>query len=93
MFGVCDTTVQVSDLKNNLFHVYPNPTNDLIYVETPFNDNFQINILTTQGTLVQHLQRANTTRTTLSLSGLPKGMYFIQIKNDNEPGVIEAVII
>lgn len=93
MFGLCDTTVQVADLKNTSFNIYPNPTNDLLYVETPSDKNFQINIYTTQGTLIQSVQRANASRTTLSVSSLPKGMYFIQIKNDNQTFTTQKIII
>jgi hypothetical protein len=93
MFGTCDTTVQVADLNNVPFNIYPNPTNDILYVETPFEKNFEINIFTTQGTLVQRAQRANASRTSLSLANLPKGMYFIQIKNDSQTFTTQKIII
>jgi hypothetical protein len=93
MFGTCDTTVYVSDLNNVPFHIYPNPTNDILYVETPFEKNFEIKVFTTQGTLVQRIQRANAPRTALSLANLPKGMYFIQIKNDNQTFTTQKIIV
>jgi hypothetical protein len=93
MFGTCDTTVYVSDLNNVHFHIYPNPTNDILYVETPFEKNFEIKVYTTQGTLVQRFQRANASRTALSLGNLPKGMYFIQIKNDNQTFTTQKIIV
>ena len=93
MFGTCDTTVQVADLNNVPFNIYPNPTNDILYVETPFEKNFEINFFTTQGTLVQRAQRANASRTSLSLANLPKGMYFIQIKNDSQTFTTQKIII
>jgi hypothetical protein len=93
MFGICDTTVQVSDLMNVQFNIYPNPTNDILYAETPFDKNFEINVYTTQGTLVQRIPRANASRTSLSLANLPKGMYFIQIKNDNQTFTTQKIIV
>jgi hypothetical protein len=93
MFGTCDTTVQVTDLNNVPFSIYPNPTNDFLYVETPFEKNFEIKVFTTQGTLVQRIQRANAPRTVLSLANLPKGMYFIQIKNDNQTFSTQKIIV
>ncbi len=93
MFGTCDTTVYVSDLNNVPFNIYPNPTNDILYVETPFEKNFEIKVYTTQGTLVQRFQRANASRTALSLGHLPKGMYFIQIKNDNQTFTTQKIIV
>jgi hypothetical protein len=93
MFGTCDTTVHVSDLMNIQFNIYPNPTNDILYVETPFDKNFEIIVFTTQGTLLQRIQRANASRTSLSLANLPKGMYFIQIKNDNQTFTTQKIIV
>jgi hypothetical protein len=93
MFGTCDTTVHVYDLNNVPFNIYPNPTNDILYVETPFEKNFEIKVYTTQGTLVQRVQRANASRTSLSLANLPKGMYFIQIKNDNQTFTTQKIIV
>ncbi len=93
MFGTCDTTVQVTDLNHVPFNIYPNPTNDILYVETPFEKNFEIKVFTTQGTLVQRIQRANAPRTALSLANLPKGMYFIQIKNDNQTFTTQKIIV
>jgi hypothetical protein len=93
MFGTCDTTVHVSDLMNVQFNIYPNPTNDILYIETPFDKNFEIIVFTTQGTLVQRIPRANASRTSLSLANLPKGMYFIQIKNDNQTFTTQKIIV
>jgi hypothetical protein len=93
MFGTCDTTAHVSDLNKTPFNIYPNPTNDILYVETPFEKNFEIKVFTTQGTLVKQMQRANATRTALSLANLPKGMYFIQIKNDNQTFSTQKIIV
>jgi hypothetical protein len=64
-----------------------------LYVETPFEKNFEIKVYTTQGTLVQRVQRANASRTPLSLANLPKGMYFIQIKNDNQTFTTQKIIV
>ncbi|MDP4629849.1 MAG: CotH kinase family protein [Flavobacteriales bacterium] len=93
MFGTCDTTVHVSDLNNVPFNIYPNPTNDILYIETPFEKNFEIKVYTTQGTLVQRVQRTNASHTPLSLGNLPKGMYFIQIKNDDQTFSTQKIIV
>jgi hypothetical protein len=93
MFGTCDTSVQVTDLNSVPFNIYPNPTNDILYVETPFEKDFEIKVFTTQGTLVQRIQRAHAPRTTLSLANLPKGMYFIQIINDNQTFTTQKIIV
>lgn len=92
MFGTCDTTVQVIDFNHVPFNIYPNPTNDILYVETAFEKDFEIKVFTTQGTLVQRIQRAHAPRTALSLVHLPKGMYFIQIKNDNQTFTTQKII-
>jgi len=55
--------------------VYPNPTNDLIFIETD-SEIMDIQVLDTFGRTVFTSQKM----TSLSLAFLPKGIYFLQIK-------------
>jgi hypothetical protein len=93
MFGICDTTAQIENLNLSSFNIYPNPTNDFVFIESPNERTFQINILTAQGTLLKSIQNSNSTRTSISFENLPKGMYFIQIKNDNQTFTTQKIIV
>jgi hypothetical protein len=93
MFGVCDTTVNIESLKASSFNIYPNPTNDVVFIESPNERTFRINIFTAQGTLIKSVQNSNSTRTSISFENLPKGMYFIQIQNDNQTFTTQKIIV
>jgi hypothetical protein len=93
MFGVCDTTVNIESLKASSFNIYPNPTNDFVYIESPHERAFQINVFTAQGTLLKSISNSNSTRTSISFENLPKGMYFIQIKTNNQVTTTQKIIV
>jgi hypothetical protein len=93
MFGVCDSTAQISNLNMSSFNIYPNPTNDVVFIESPNERAFQINVFTPQGTLLKTIQNSNSTRTSISFESLPKGMYFIQIKTNNQVTTTQKIIV
>ena len=93
MFGICDTSAQIASLNASSFNIYPNPTNDVVFIESPNERAFQINVFTAQGTLLKSIQNSNSTRTSISLESLPKGMYFIQIKTNNQVNTSQKIIV
>jgi hypothetical protein len=93
MFGTCDTTVHVDNLNNKSFNIYPNPTSNILYVESPNEKAFDIWVYNAQGTLVNIIQKSNSTRTSISFENLPKGMYFIQIKTNNQVTTTQKIIV
>jgi trimeric autotransporter adhesin len=68
---------------NNVF-IYPNPAKNEITIETPKNDctNCMIEILNLQGQLVK-VSHTTDMMTSLEISALPSGMYFVKIKTGN----------
>jgi hypothetical protein len=93
MFGICDTTAQIENLHLSSFNIYPNPTIDFVFIESPNERTFQINIFSAQGTLLKSIQNSNSTRTSISFESLPKGMYFIQIKTNNQVSTTQKIIV
>ncbi len=93
MFGMCDSAAQIESFRKSDFNIYPNPTKDLVYIESPNERAFQISVFTAQGTLLETIQNTNSTRTSISFDGLPKGMYFIQIKTNNQVTTTQKIIV
>ena len=60
-------------------HVYPNPATDLLYLENIPAQSAEFSIFNTLGQTVM----TGTSNGTLSVSGLGKGLYFVQVKGDN----------
>ncbi|MFH1005564.1 MAG: T9SS type A sorting domain-containing protein [Bacteroidota bacterium] len=63
----------------NTISVYPNPATDNIIIESP--QKAEIEIVNLQGQLIKYLV-ANNNKTTIDISELPGGMYFIKAKTE-----------
>ncbi len=67
----------------SLVNLYPNPTSDLLNID--FKSNVTtlatISIYDGVGQLINKQDLQPNTTTTLSLSGLPKGVYFYRVEN------------
>jgi hypothetical protein len=81
--GFCtDTTVVgVSELDFPTLQIYPNPTADLVYIQTPEANIYNILIVNALG---QQLgaQKINANNAEISLSHLPDGVYYLQVANE-----------
>ncbi len=67
---------------NALTKVYPNPANDLINLEFVQTGNYYIKILTYTGIELQSHKTNNVNATSLSIKGLPHGLYLLKIESD-----------
>jgi cephalosporin-C deacetylase-like acetyl esterase len=67
--------------KNKEIIIYPNPALDLLTIKMANTDNSDIKIYDILGKLVL-TNSTNTNETTLNISNLAKGNYFIEIKNE-----------
>lgn len=75
-----ESMVQVGETQiNNSIKVYPNPTNDLLYVEID-SDNYSIDLYNQDGQLVKSKKNVNSIIT----SSLPSGSYILKISSDQE---------
>lgn len=82
---------RLNQLSNQRFSIFPNPTNDLIYLN--WEGTLQINQLTltnTIGQLVLIQDEINTTKS-ISMNGLAKGLYYLTIYA--EEGVYRTGIV
>lgn len=72
------TSVSELETKSNEIRVFPNPTNDIINIT--LQKSSQINIVNVLGDVV-YTQTAEAGTTSINLSNLSKGVYFVQTVN------------
>lgn len=62
--------------------VYPNPTKDIINIESA-TALTEIEIITINGQVLQQIKNPVFNNSTYSISNLPKGFYFVKMSNEN----------
>ncbi|MDC0204176.1 T9SS type A sorting domain-containing protein [Flavobacteriales bacterium] len=85
------TLSAVEDVNALIFNVYPNPTNGVFTIELAENVKYKITIKNILGQIV-YSSSINTLSTTIDLSVLDKGIYTIELK-DNNTTYTEKVIV
>ena len=75
------TGVGIRELTSDDIHVYPNPSNGSFMIDIPKYPNTQITILNLQGSIIYQKQHTNKRKVEINLDA-PKGIYFLQIKNE-----------
>ncbi|MCX7548794.1 T9SS type A sorting domain-containing protein [Xanthomarina sp. F1114] len=76
-------TLSVEDFDNGKkTHIYPNPVAHNLTIENPSTDSFNLKVLNQLGQMVL-IQNQNTASTTVDVSTLSKGLYFIHITSEN----------
>jgi len=84
-----DDYVSIIDLKATEVSIYPNPSSDIITIET--SQIQSITIVDVQGRTVKHIKHnGNTIRT--DVSDLKKGLYFVQVQTANEKHMAKLII-
>ncbi|OHX64746.1 hypothetical protein NH26_24600 [Flammeovirga pacifica] len=82
----------VEDLANVAPTVYPMPASDVLYIKGLINDNYSISLYTLEGKqLLSENDRVNGIYE-LSVSGIPSGVYFLNIKGNTADHKIKIVI-
>jgi len=85
------TIDKLSDIVDNSFNIYPNPTTDIINIEFYSEGSKQIYILDESGKLV-YSDFTNQKFKSYDLSFTEKGIYFIYIKKNNETFVKKIIV-
>ncbi len=84
-FTVDDLGVQ--DIAENNFLIYPNPTQDIIHIKSTISQSFEISIYDTLGKRLIYA----TSKQSIDISLLPKGIYFIRI-TDGEKSQTHKIV-
>lgn len=67
-----------SHVELNAPEVYPNPADDLVYIENTETGPVQVNLYASDGHLLRSSKIESNTKETVNLSALPRGVYFIR---------------
>ncbi len=70
----------VQEITQTECRIYPNPANDQLHIITP-NDESELHITTLSGQSILK-QRLTQKQTTISLSGIPAGIYMVRLLSD-----------
>ena len=81
----------VSDVKQNIFNVYPNPSNGVFTIELDATEKHDITVNNALGQTVISIT-TNGMNTTIDLSKFDKGVYTVELKN-NSSTYVEKVIV
>ena len=79
-------TVEIDELVDNSFNLtaYPNPTNGLLNVKYTSNTPVQFDVINMLGENVFSQKTNNTKNTTIDVSNLNKGIYFLQMTTESK---------
>jgi hypothetical protein len=80
------STVQIDEQVDKSFNLkaYPNPTNGLLNVNYSSNTPVQFDVINMLGENVFSQKTNNTKNTTIDVSNLNKGLYFLQMTTDSK---------
>lgn len=73
----------VSNTNTENFKIFPNPSNNLLYVETNFSNQCLLQILNNEGKII-YTQTKNLKNIELDISHFTNGTYLLQIIHDNQ---------
>lgn len=72
----------LDEATNKAFHIYPNPVNDMLYIDSGDERAENIELINLQGVIVSRKPANKSQVQKIDLSGLSKGVYFLKIIND-----------
>jgi plastocyanin len=80
-----------NNISSSSFSIYPNPANDLIFIETETSELFTMTIFNWSGQILMEYKIND--NQTIDISDLSSGIYFYQIKNSDQTYVTANKII
>jgi len=69
------------ELLDKQINIYPNPVSNFLKIENPFSGNYKVKVINSLGQIVLK-QNQNTSSTSLDVSNLSKGIYFLNINSE-----------
>ena len=93
-----DTTIQLMLVGNEelldaeAVKVYPNPARDFVFIEMPFSDQWQIQVIDAMG---KEMLREKTDNNFLqvNLTGLAAGVYYVKVHHQRKGMAIKRVVV
>jgi|GEM_PF-565536 len=87
----CNTITSNVEIQNDNLKLYPNPNNGIFKIEGDFT-NSSIRVISQNGTVYQNLTNRNSP-TEIDLTGLPAGLYIIEVQNNSNNKIYSHKII
>ena len=81
-FGVIPTPSGINNIKQSQFNLYPNPTDGVFVIELEENSKYDVTVIDILGKTV-YTSSINNMNTTIDLSGFDKGVYTVELKDEN----------
>ena len=81
-FGTIAPPSGVNNIKQSQFNLYPNPTNGIFVIELEENSKYEVTVIDILGKTV-YTSSINDMNTTIDLSGFEKGVYTVELKDEN----------
>src|SRR5690606_15274797 len=75
--------LSLDDIEQNVYSVYPNPVSTILKIENILGGNYQLDVINQLGQTVLKKDR-NPSSTSLDVSALSKGIYFLNINSENK---------
>lgn len=81
-FGVIPAPSSINNIKQSQFNLYPNPTDGVFVIEVEENSKYDVTVIDILGKTV-YTSSINNMSTTIDLSGFDKGVYMVELKDEN----------
>jgi hypothetical protein len=82
----------VSTINENKIELYPNPASSYITIESPVNISSVV-VTSIDGKIVYEEKLVNSTKTSISLTSLNPGLYFVTIAGNFQSTVVKKLIV
>lgn len=84
MVYTAETGLSVEDVVKANLTVYPNPANDMVYIENEIAEDINLHVFNAAGQAMMSIQNVyNNGRINVPTATLDNGIYFIQLENKN----------
>ena len=86
----------ISNIENSDYQVYPNPCEDILFIDLGVNSNFTfIEIFDISGRSIYFVETKITEKNhkhSVDISGLKNGIYFLKIRNEDDV-LVEKIVV
>ena len=84
-----DLTTSTHELSSSLVRIYPNPAQDIIYVDVEDNLKFQVSLYNMQGEILYHQSEVSW----ISVQEFPRGLYILKVQDNQSKEFVSDTIV
>ena len=94
--NACTISIEDEDLANPIFHVYPNPADNQLFIDMDIDKPQTVSIelydLTGKAISQQNVQATEKSKHALNVSHLPQGIYLLKVRSESHEEVFKMMI-